>query len=229
MLLAATLPPVMALLTAGSPVLRVRCDGCAVPVDSLWSGEVWVWEGPCPGESLEFRFDREDGSFAVMPWPCAPPAAPLTEDLAAAPKPAPIRSSSAKPAPAKPLEAEVAAPFGWSREAMGGWSWAAAEAGRCYPPTSRVGVVALAAQMQNLPFERDRVAAILVWSENTCLTPETASAVLALVQDEARRLELLQRLVARMTAPERLPLDTLFHLELYRRQARAALGTTTAK
>ena len=45
MLLAATLPPVIALLTAGSPVLRVRCDGCSEPVDSLWSGEVWVWDG----------------------------------------------------------------------------------------------------------------------------------------------------------------------------------------
>ena len=109
---------------------------------------------------------------------------------------------------------------------MVGWTWAAAAAGRCYPPTSRAGVVALAAQMQNLPFERDRVAAILVWSENTCLTPEAASAVLALVQDEARRLELLQRLVARVTAPERLPLDALFHLELYRRQARSALVAT---
>lgn len=226
MLLAATLPPVIALLTAGSPVLRVRCDGCAEPVDSLWSGEVWVWDGACPGEAVEFRFDREDGSFAVMPWPCTPPAAPLTEDLAAAPKPAPARSSAAKPAPAKPLEAEAAAPFGWSRDAMAGWTWAAAETGRCYPPTSRAGVVALAAQMQNLPFERDRVAAILVWSENTCLTPEAASAVLALVQDEARRLELLQRLVARVTAPERLPLDALFHLELYRRQARSALVAT---
>ncbi len=226
MLLAATLPPVIALLTAGSPVLRVRCDGCAEPVDSLWSGEVWVWDGACPGEAVEFRFDREDGSFAVMPWPCTPPAAPLTEDLAAAPKPAPARSSAAKPAPAKPLEAEAAAPFGWSRDAMAGWTWAAAETGRCYPPTPRAGVVALAAQMQNLPFERDRVAAILVWSENTCLTPEAASAVLALVQDEARRLELLQRLVARVTAPERLPLDALFHLELYRRQARSALVAT---
>lgn len=109
---------------------------------------------------------------------------------------------------------------------MAGWTWAAAETGRCYPPTPRAGVVALAAQMQNLPFERDRVAAILVWSENTCLTPEAASAVLALVQDEARRLELLQRLVARVTAPERLPLDALFHLELYRRQARSALVAT---
>lgn len=226
MLLAATLPPVIALLTAGSPLLRVRCDGCAEPVDSLWSGEVWVWDGACPGEAVEFRFDREDGSFAVMPWPCTPPAAPLTEDLAAAPKPAPARSSAAKPAPAKPLEAEAAAPFGWSRDAMAGWTWAAAETGRCYPPTPRASVVALAAQMQNLPFERDRVAAILVWSENTCLTPEAASAVLALVQDEARRLELLQRLVVRVTAPERLPLDALFHLELYRRQARSALVAT---
>lgn len=229
MLLAATLPPVMALLTAGSPVWRVRCDGCALPVDSLWSGEVWVWTGECPGEAMEFRFDREDGAFAVMPWPCTPPAAPLTEDLAAAPKAAPARSSAAKPAPTKPLEAEAAAPFGWSREAMVGWTWAATAAGRCYPPTSRAGVVALAAQMQNLPFERDRVAAILVWSENSCLTPEAASAVLGLVQDEARRLELLQRLVARMTAPERLPLDALFHLELYRRQARTALEATATK
>jgi hypothetical protein len=50
--------------------------------------------------------------------------------------------------------------------------------------------------------------------------------VLGLVQDEARRLELLQRLVARVTAPDRLPLDALFHLELYRRQARTALAAT---
>ncbi len=229
MLILAALPPVCALLAAGSPVLRVRCDGCAQPVDSLWSGEVWVWDGACPGESVEFRFDREDGSFAVMPWPCTPPAAaPLTEDLAAAPKPAAPRSSSAKPAPTPSIEAD-AAPFGWSRDAMAGWTWAAAEVSRCYPPTPRASVVALAAQMQNLPFERERVAAIGVWSETACLTPELASAVLALVQDEARRLDLLQRLVAQVTAPERLPLDALFHLDLYRRQAREAVEAPKTK
>jgi len=112
---------------------------------------------------------------------------------------------------------------------MAGWTWAAAEVSRCYPPTPRASVVALAAQMQNLPFERERVAAIGVWSETACLTPELASAVLALVQDEARRLDLLQRLVAQVTAPERLPLDALFHLELYRRQAREAVETPKTK
>ena len=70
-----------------------------------------------------------------------------------------------------------------------------------------------------MPFERDRVAQLAAWSKERCLSGTAAVALLTTVQDEARRLELLQALVSAVDVPSGLPISTLFHLEMYRKQA----------
>ena len=196
------------LLSQPQPPLRVRCSGCAVPIDSVWVGERWEWTGPCDGAAVEFRFDREDGTFAVQTWSCMQNDVSLSEAVAAAPQ----VSSKGSPAVA-------VVPRGWSREEVAGWSWHERKAGGCYPPVSRAVVATIVQEVHALPFERDRVAAAARWSVEKCLSGTSAVALLTTVQDEARRLELLEALLPSIDAPSGLPISTLFHLEMYRKQA----------
>lgn len=190
------------------PPLRVRCSGCAAPLDSVWVGERWDWTGPCDGATVEFRFDREDGTFAVQTWSCVVNDVALSEAVDAAPQ----VSSKASPAIA-------VVPRGWSREEVAGWSWQERKAGGCYPPVSRAALATIVQEVHDLPFERDRVARLAAWSKERCLSGTAAVALLTTVQDEARRLELLQALVSAVDVPSGLPISTLFHLEMYRKQA----------
>ena len=183
----------------------------------MWVGERWDWTGPCDGATVEFRFDREDGTFAVQTWSCVVNDVALSEAVDAAPQ----VSSKASPAIA-------VVPRGWSREEVAGWSWQERKAGGCYPPVSRAVLATIVQEVHALPFERDRVAQLAVWSKERCLSGTAAVALLTTVQDEARRLELLQALVSAVDVPSGLPVGTLFHLEMYRKQAAEVVKNVAA-
>jgi hypothetical protein len=144
----------------------------------------------------------------MQTWSCVVNDVPLSEAVDAAPQ----VSSKGSPAVA-------VVPRGWSREEVAGWSWQERKAGGCYPPVSRAALATIVQDVHDLPFERDRVAAAARWSVEKCLSGTSAVALLTTVQDEARRLELLEALLPAIDSPGGLPISTLFHLETYQKQA----------
>ena len=197
---------------------RVLVAGEALLLDSVWTDSLWQWSAPCDGPFVTLRFEA-DSSYRERVMPCYSPMetgspvaaekeydremnAPLSADSVGLPRydiNVKLHRSQLDSLPNYPL------------------------LGSCFPLISEQAFQRWFNAINALTFESDKCRAIDSRQYQSCLTQYQAIELLNLIPSEDRRLLILKGLVPHTNLIQQLPLDDLFHLQVFRIKAEEML------
>ncbi len=196
------------------PVFRVRIAGESLRFDSIWSDSLWIWSSPCDGPSVVLRFENDE-VFREKEIPCQ-----LT--LESYP---PIGLDAEEPTPSngtKSLLFENQADYSVSMEIHRSQldsMPASSLLGRCFPLISERAYQSWLHEVNAATFESEKCRAIAERQHQSCLTPAQVVQLLNLIPSEDRRLTILENLVPHTDRVNELPINSLFHLQMFREKA----------
>jgi len=196
------------------PVFRVRIAGESLRLDSIWSDSLWVWSSPCDGPSVVLRFENEE-VFHEKKIPCQLPLAPSS----------PIELDAEEPTASngtKSLLYENPANYSVSMEIHRSQldsMPASSILGRCFPLISEHAYQNWLHEVNAATFESEKCRAIAERQHQSCLTPAQVVQLLNLIPSEDRRLTILESLLPHTDRVNELPINSLFHLQMFREKA----------
>jgi len=204
--------------TPALPSWRVLVAGETLLLDSVWTDSLWQWSAPCDGPFVTLRFEAK-GSYCERVMPCD----------------SPMESDSLRAAE-KENDREMDAPL--SKDSDGLTCYAINVEihrsqldslphypllGSCFPLISERAFQRWLNAINALTFESDKCRAIDSRQHQSCLTQDQVIQLLNLIPSEDRRLLILKELVPHTNLIQQLPLDDLFHLQVFRTKAEEML------
>lgn len=200
------------------PSWRVLVAGEALLLDSVWTDSIWHWSALCDGPLVTLRFEA-DSSYRERVMPCDSPLE--SDSLAAALKGYSLEMNA-------PLNADAAGLPRYAIEVQ--LHRAQLDSlpnypllGSCFPLISEQAFQRWFNAINALTFESDKCRAIDSRQHQSCLTSNQAIQLLNLIPSEDRRLLILQGLAPHTNLIQQLPLDDLFHLQVFRTKAQEML------
>jgi hypothetical protein len=204
--------------TSAWPSWRVLVAGEALLLASVWTDSLWQWSDQCDGPFVTLRFEA-DSSYRERVMPCDSPIE--SDSLGAALKEynremnAPLSADSAD----LPLYAIEVQLHRAQLDSLPNYPLL----GSCFPLISEQAFQRWFNAINALTFESDKCRAIDSRQHRSCLTSNQAIQLLHLIPSEDRRLLILKGLAPHTNLIQQLPLDDLFHLQVFRTKAEEML------
>ena len=196
------------------PVLRVRVAGDALLLDSIWSDSLWIWSSPCDGPSVILRFENDE-VFREKKLPCQIPFEPQPV----------IGLDDQEPTPSngtEPLVYDNQPDYSISMEIHRSQLDSmpvSPLSGRCFPLISERAYQSWLHEVNAATFESEKCRAIAERQHQSCLTSAQVVQLLNLIPSEDRRLTILEILLPHTDRVNQLPVNSLFHLQMFREKA----------
>lgn len=200
--------------TPNLPSWRVLVAGESLLLDSVWTDSLWQWSAPCDGPFVTLRFEAA-ATYRERVLPCDNP---LQLDSLVEPE--------------HKIEGGTHATIGAEADLRGGYSIVVELyrsqldslpnlplRGSCFPLISEHAFQRWINTINALTFESDICRAIDSRKDQRCLTSNQAVQLLHLIPSEDRRLTILRGLIPQTNLIQQLPLDDLFHLQMFRTKA----------
>ncbi|MDA0303618.1 MAG: DUF4476 domain-containing protein [Bacteroidetes bacterium] len=196
------------------PSWRVRVAGEVLLLDSVWNDSLWQWSAPCDGPLVTLRFEA-NGLYREKVMPCVQP--PQSDSLVA-PE---MAHSSERNGPIlldSPMVPSYAIALELHRSQLDSLPFFSL-LGRCFPMISEGAFQHWFDAVNALTFESDKCRALESRQHQTCLTTDQVVQLLQLIPSEDRRLRVLKGLAPHIDRIQQLPLEDLFHLQVFREKA----------
>ncbi len=200
--------------TPALPSWRILVAGETLLLDSIWTDSLWQWSAPCDGPFVTLRFEAK-GSYRERLMPCD----------------SPMESDSIRAAE-KENGREMNAPLSTDSEGLTRYTINVELdrsqldslpnhplIGSCFPLISEQAFDRWLNAINALTFESDKCRAIGSRQHQSCLTQDQVIELLNLIPSEDRRLAILKGLIPHTNLIQQLPLNDLFHLQVFRTKA----------